>query len=171
MAAVGMLSSISTGSWNPVTVINSLGMGVPALLLIIISTWITCQVSLYSGGLAVANLFPRVNNKKGTLFLGLVMIMLAVLKVINYFEVWLLLLENLFTPMLAIALIKFFFFSNRLTIKKIDWSALLSLAISFLLNMILTLPKPSFATSMLCSEILYVLFISIEKILARRFCW
>jgi purine-cytosine permease-like protein len=92
-------------------------------------TWTTCQISLYSGGIAT-NLIPGLSTRKSILVLGLIMIILAFIGIINYFKNWLILLNRLFAPMLGIDLINYFFYQNKSEINKINWPAILSLFIS-----------------------------------------
>ena len=47
-----------SGEWNPVLGVQELRLGIPALLLIIFATWTTNDKNLYSGGLALTNVFP-----------------------------------------------------------------------------------------------------------------
>jgi NCS1 nucleoside transporter family len=154
LAIIGILSRLATGYWNPVYIIKSLGMGIPALLLIIISTWTTIQASIYSASLSLSGLLPAITRKTGTLLIGFILILLAVINIMNFFELWLLLLNNLFAPMIAVSLLKYFFYPDNKP-KRVDWKVVLSIFGSILLVNLITTPLPSFLVTMLWSCFLY----------------
>ena len=61
---VGMISSIVTGDPNPSSMLVSLGLGVPALLIIILSSVTTNVMNLYSSAISFVNVFPKIEPWK-----------------------------------------------------------------------------------------------------------
>ncbi len=159
LAIIGMFSRLATSYWNPIYIIKSLGMGIPVLILIILSTWTTIQVSIYSASLSLDNLIPNLSRKNAIIIIGLILITISSLNIINFFESWLIILDNLFAPMIIITLIKYFYF-NEEKIKNIDFKVITSIGFSLILNNLITLPFPSFFTSMLWTIITYLLLIN-----------
>lgn len=144
LAIIGMFSQLMTGSWNPVQIIGKLGMGVPALILVIISTWTTIQVSIYSGSLALNNILPVITRKKAAVILGIILISFAIMNIMQFFEQWLLLLDNVFAPMIAITLVRYFFHKEELMkYKNVQWTSFIPVFISIYLTRFLPLPVPS----------------------------
>jgi purine-cytosine permease-like protein len=113
MIALGALSALATGEWNPVLGVQSLGLGMGSLLLIIFATWTTNDKNLYSGGLALTNLFPGKARWIHTLVLGVIGTTAACLRLTQYFSEWLMLLGVVFAPLLAIVLADHFFVRRR----------------------------------------------------------
>ena len=72
MMALGAISALATGEANPVLGVQSLGLGVGALVVIGLATWTTSDKVLYSGGLALTNVFPKWPRWLNTLLLGAV---------------------------------------------------------------------------------------------------
>ena len=113
MIALGALSALATGEWNPVLGVQHLGLGMGSLFLIIFATWTTNDKNLYSGGLALTNLFPGKARWIHTLALGAVGTTVACMRLTQYFSEWLILLGVVFAPLLAIVLTDHFFVRHR----------------------------------------------------------
>ncbi len=156
LALLGMAAQLATGSWNPVRMVNSLGMGIPSLFLLIFSTWTTSQVSLYSGGLALANLFPRLDRRAGTLLLGLLATALALANITEHFEGWLLLLNYLFTTLVGVLVAGILFPAPRTNTPAINWPALAAVAAGSLTRTAGT-PLPNTVISLAVAAGVYLL--------------
>lgn len=113
MMALGALSRLASGDWNPVLGVESLGLGVPAMLLIIFATWTTNDKNLYSGGLALTNLFPGLARWRLTLALGVVGTVLGCFRLTRFFTQWLIVLGIVFAPLLGIVLADYFIVRRR----------------------------------------------------------
>ena len=159
MATIGILASLAAGSWNPINIIINLGMGIPALLLVVLSIWTTTQASLYSGSLAITNIFPALTRKKAVIVLGIIMILTAIYQILSDFEVWLILLDNLFSPIIAIALYKTL--SSRYSKLKIDWNALITIVSVLLLK---NITPASISSAILTIFNTIIIYFLIEKI-------
>lgn len=108
LVGLGSLTKLATGHWNPVYGIEVLGLGVPALLVIIFSTWTTNDLNLYSGGLALTNIVPTLSRWQNTLILGAVGTGLAMMRITEHFQTFLLLLTNIFGPLVGVALADYY---------------------------------------------------------------
>lgn len=111
--ALGALSRLASGEWNPVLGVQSLGLGLPALFLIILATWTTNDKNLYSGGLALTNLFPTWPRWRHTLSLGVVGTALACVRLTQFFTEWLLALGIVFAPLVGMLLADYFLVRAR----------------------------------------------------------
>ena len=105
---VGALSKLATGDWNAVSVVQRLGLGAPALIVIIASSWTANNTNLYSSGLALANMFPRISRWQSTALMGALGTILAASRVTRYFGSFLLALSDLFSPLIGILLCDYF---------------------------------------------------------------
>jgi purine-cytosine permease-like protein len=108
LMGLGALTSLATGDWNPVNGIEALGLGAPALFVIIFSTWTTNDLNLYSGGLALTNIVPALSRWQNTLILGAAGTILAMMRITEHFTTFLELLLNIFAPLIGVALTDYF---------------------------------------------------------------
>ena len=89
LTGLGALSALATGDWNPVNGIEALGLGAPALFIIVFSTWTNNDISLYSGGLALTNIVPKLDRWQNTLILSLAGTGIAMLRISEHFTTFL----------------------------------------------------------------------------------
>jgi NCS1 nucleoside transporter family len=113
MIGLGALSALASGEWNPVLGVQQLGLGVPALLLIIFATWTTNDKNLYSGGLALTNILPGQARWQHTLVLGVLGTALGCFRLTRYFTGWLITLGAVFAPLVGILLADYFAVRRR----------------------------------------------------------
>jgi putative hydroxymethylpyrimidine transporter CytX len=113
LAGLGALTSLATGDWNPVNGIEALGLGAPALFVIVFSTWTTNDLNLYSGGLALTNIVPALSRWQNTLILGAAGTILAMMRITDHFAMFLGLLANIFGPLIGVALADYFVIRRR----------------------------------------------------------
>jgi NCS1 nucleoside transporter family len=108
LGLVGALSKLATGDWNAVSVVQRLGLGAPALIVIIASSWTANNTNLYSSGLALANMFPKMSRWQSTALMGALGTILAASRVTRYFGSFLLTLSDLFSPLIGILMCDYF---------------------------------------------------------------
>lgn len=107
LGLLGMMSVVATGDWNPVMVIQDLGMGIPALFFILLANWTTNHSVLYSSGLALTNVLPRLGRWKNTFICGVAGIVLAAAGLTDMLQSWLMLLSCVFSPLIGVVLTDF----------------------------------------------------------------
>lgn len=100
--------SLAMGETDIMRIIVGFGLGVPALLVLILSTWTINAANLYSASLSLTATFPRVAQWKFTLVAGALGSALAVAGIINAFVSFLLLLGVIIPPIAAIYVIDTF---------------------------------------------------------------
>ena len=103
--------AILTQEKDYVQILLSMGLGIPALLIIIFATWTTNDSNLYSSSLSLASIFKEVKKWKLAAFAGFLGTIFAAFGILNYFIEWLILL-GLFIAPVGGALIGDYF-SNR----------------------------------------------------------
>jgi purine-cytosine permease-like protein len=108
LVCLGALTALATGDWNPVNGVQALGLGAPALFVIVFSTWTTNDLNLYSGGLALTNVVPALSRWQNTLVLGVAGTGLAMMRITENFPTFLELLTNVFAPLIGVALVDYF---------------------------------------------------------------
>lgn len=126
LGLVGMLSVVATGEWNPVLVVQDFGMGIPALIFILLANWTTNHSLLYSSGLALTNVLPQLGRCKNTLLCGVTGVILAVAGFADFLQSWLILLSCVFSPLVAVALTDFFLLKKTVENRAINMPAVIA---------------------------------------------
>jgi cytosine permease len=104
------------------------GLGVPALLVLILSTWTLNAANLYSASLSLTATFPRVAQWRFTLLAGALGALLALVGILGSFISFLLLLGAIIPPIAAIYVIDAF--RSRVTQTAVHWPAIVTWVVS-----------------------------------------
>lgn len=119
---VGAISFMATGDANPVQFLLELGLGIPALLIIVLSSITTNVVNLYSSGISFVNVWPKVEPWKIIVPAGVVMGAIAIIpNLIGHFITFLIIVGSIFVPLIAIMLVDYFFIKKS----KVDVESML----------------------------------------------
>lgn len=106
---IGAISAITTGSANPVDFMLTAGLGIPALLIIILSSLTTNVINLYSASISFVNVFPKVEPWKIIIPSGIAVGGIAIIpNLIGHFITFLTIVGAIFIPLIAIMLVDFF---------------------------------------------------------------
>jgi cytosine permease len=105
---VAAVPALATGETDIMRLIVGFGLGVPALLVLILSTWTINSANLYSASLSLTATFPHISQWKFTLLAGACGSLLAVAGIIDAFVSFLLVLGIIIPPIAAIYVIDAF---------------------------------------------------------------
>lgn len=106
---IGAISAVTTGSANPVDFLLATGLGIPALLIIVLSSVTTNVINLYSASISFVNVFPKVEPWKIIVPAGVVVGGVAIIpNLIGHFITFLTVVGSIFIPLIAIMLVDFF---------------------------------------------------------------
>jgi len=105
---IGALTNIAVGAPDPITIIASYGLGIPAMLIIILTTLTTGFLDVYSAAITFKNMVPGINVRKHVIFVGAVSTVAAILFPIEAYEWFLLLLVSVFVPLAMVMVIDYF---------------------------------------------------------------
>ncbi|ATW24855.1 purine-cytosine permease family protein [Candidatus Formimonas warabiya] len=122
-ALVGVMaviaSAIQTGTFDPnacdpSSVATSLGLGIPMLIVIILSTITTDMVALFSGCMSTLNVFPNLNYEKTLWTTGIVTVLIAFIPIVfgsfmDFFYVFVGYLGAVFPPLIAVMATDYYF--------------------------------------------------------------
>lgn len=128
LGLIGMLSVAATGDWNPLSAVMALGMGIPALIFVVLANWTTNDNLLYSSGLALTNIMPGLTRWKNTLLCGVAGTVMAAAGITDYLQSWLMLLAYVFSPLLGVVLTDFFIITGKKTAAPLNIQAVAALA-------------------------------------------
>ena len=129
LLAIGAILAITQGTYDIVEIFSSLGYPLLAMSILILATWTTNVVNIFSAGLAFTNLLKlnETARPKITLIVGVAGITLAALGIFNYFLNFITILTIAITPIAGV-LISDYFVSRTYneTTKKLNWAGLMS---------------------------------------------
>jgi cytosine permease len=124
-AAIPVLAS---GEIDIMKLIIGFGLGVPALLVLILSTWTINSANLYSAALSLTATFPSIAQWKFTIVAGVLGALLAVGGILDSFVSFLLLLGAIIPPIAAVYVIDAF--RGKSTQASVHWPAVITWAVS-----------------------------------------
>jgi cytosine permease len=116
--------SLATGETDIMRIIVGFGLGVPALAVLILSTWTINAGNLYSASLSLTATFPRVAQWRFTLIAGALGSLLAVVGIIDQYVSFLLLLGVIIPPIAAVYVIDAL--RSRVSTGAVHWPAILT---------------------------------------------
>jgi len=102
-----------SGSKDLMSAYQSIGLGLPALIILVLATWTTNVNNLYSTSLGLSQVFPRVRANIVTLLAGGVGTAVGLAGIMEYFVGFLLVLGALIPPVAGIYLVDFFSMKRR----------------------------------------------------------
>lgn len=167
LLAIGAILAVTQGTYDIVEIFASLGFPFFAMSILIMATWTSNVMNVYSSGLAFTNLFQLPDSKRSmvTLLVGLVGVLLAAAGLIDYFMEFINLLTITVTPVAGVV-ISDYFLSKSFTEKSIrfNWKGMLSWALGVAI-MLLMAHEIKYVLGILGSALFYLLF---EKFIPKK---
>ena len=104
-----------------ITSMTSLGLGIPALIVMVFATWTTNINNLYSASLSIARTMPKVRDWVITLVSGVIGTLLALAGIMDHFVGFLILLGIIVPPIAGIYLADYFLIRpTRINVEQLD---------------------------------------------------
>ena len=117
MYMVGLTAAIATRSSTPDSMVLELmvglGFAIPAIIIILFSTFTTTFLDIYSTAVSALNIWPEIGEKKGSLACGTLGTILALIFPATAYEGFLLFIGSVFCPLFGIVLADYFFYRQR----------------------------------------------------------
>ncbi|WP_100065479.1 cytosine permease [Miniphocaeibacter massiliensis] len=107
----GYLTTLATGIGDLPKAMIMLGLGVPALLVLVLAQWTTNDNNLYTSSLGLANIIP-VNRSYIAIAIGVIGAILGAVGVANNFTNWLELLGIGIPPMAGVIICDYYFINS-----------------------------------------------------------
>lgn len=108
MYAIGMAGGLLSGSPDPTKIMLAANMGLTALAILGLSTVTTTFLDVYSAGISLINIFPRVNDRIAAVGFTIIGTAIALVFPIERYTDFLYLLGSVFSPLIAILLTDYF---------------------------------------------------------------
>lgn len=132
MYVIGMGAAIFTGTSDIAQIMVKAGLGVAALLIIVLSTVTTTFLDAYSAGISSEVISPKINGKwvsVGTAVIGTIGAIFFPLTDITDF---LYLIGSVFAPMIAIQIADFYILKKDDSSSAVNWTNIVVWAVGFL---------------------------------------
>lgn len=129
LLAIGAILAITQGTYDIVEIFSTLGFPFLAMSILILATWTSNVMNIYSSGLAFNNLLNQgdKNRSKTTLIVGLFGILLAALGVLSHFMSFISLLTITITPIAGVMISDYFISKTyREDARKFNWKGIFS---------------------------------------------
>ena len=141
LLAIGAILAITQGTYDIVEIFSTLGFPFFAMSILILATWTSNVINIYSSGLAFNNLFKLgdTSRSKTTLMVGLVGILLAAIGILSHFMSFITVLTITITPIAGVMISDYFISkSYRETPEKFNWKGIFSWISGVALMLIMT---------------------------------
>jgi putative hydroxymethylpyrimidine transporter CytX len=108
MYLIGMAGGLLSGSPDPTKIMLAANLGLTALAILGLSTVTTTFMDVYSAGISLINIFPRVNDRLAAVGFTVIGTAVALVFPIERYTDFLYLLGSVFSPLIAILLTDYF---------------------------------------------------------------
>lgn len=108
MYIIGLGAAIYAGTSDIASILTGAGLGIAALLIVILSTVTTTFLDAYSAGISFLNINKKVSDKAAGLVVCVLGIIIAIFTPIEEFEDFLYLIGSVFAPLFAILITDYF---------------------------------------------------------------
>ena len=137
MYIIGMGAALLTGTSDIAQIMLKAGLGIPALVIIVLSTVTTTFLDAFSAGISFRAIFKNANTKIVGIIVALVGTLAAVFYPMDNITDFLYLIGSVFAPMTAILIADFFVTKNESSKKRIDFVRIALWHVGFILYRIL----------------------------------
>lgn len=137
MYIIGMGAALLTGTSDIAQIMLKAGLGIPALVIIVLSTVTTTFLDAFSAGISFRAIFKNANTKIVGIIVALVGTLAAVFYPMDNITDFLYLIGSVFAPMTAILIADFFVTKNESSNKRIDFVRIALWLVGFILYRIL----------------------------------
>lgn len=163
LMVVGAILGLSAGTWDLALILSELGLGLLGLVFLIVVQWTTSDNTLYSAGLALANLFDLKSKFWVTLIAGAFGTILATVGIYNHIIPFIVLLGSAIMPLAGILIVDYQFFREKYSephqniSKQVSIPAVTAWIVGFIVAKFIPWGSPAINSLILSGLIHYVL--------------
>ena len=128
MYAIGMAGGLLSGSPDPTKIMLAANLGLMAMAILGLSTVTTTFLDVYSAGISLINIFPRVSDRMAAIGFAVIGTAAALVFPIDRYTEFLYVLGSVFSPLIAILLADYFLLKCDNRSRRADPTATISLA-------------------------------------------
>jgi nucleobase:cation symporter-1, NCS1 family len=112
MYVIGLSAALATGSATPESMVLQLmvgvGLALPAIIIVLFSTFTTTFLDIYSTAVSSLNIWPALGERRGSILCGILGTALALVFPATAYESFLLFIGSVFCPLFGVVLADFF---------------------------------------------------------------
>lgn len=113
MYSIGLGAALFAGSADIVEIMLGAGLGLAAMIIVVLSTVTTTYLDVYSAGESILNINPKFNGKTAAVAVTIIGTLIAIFMPIEQYENFLYLIGSVFAPMISILITDYFILGNR----------------------------------------------------------
>ena len=132
MFLIGMMAAMMTGESDIARIMLKAGLGIIALFIIILSTFTTTFLDALSAGISFNSIINKADGRIVGLIVTLIGTFCAILFPMDDITNFLYFIGSIFTPMIAIMIVSFFFFHEHHENQDYQWMNLLIWLLGFI---------------------------------------
>jgi putative hydroxymethylpyrimidine transporter CytX len=166
MFIIGLISAYYTGNSDPISILNQLNMGYPALLIVILATVTTTFLDVYSAVMSTLNLTTKLTKKNLIIIFTALGTLLALIFPMGQYQNFLYIIGSLFAPVFSVILIDYFIYKADRSTQLVNVSGIIASVIgtfSYYIIINQNLLIGSTIPSMIITMLLYVVIRTITK--------
>ncbi|WP_430967824.1 cytosine permease [Spongiimicrobium sp. 2-473A-2-J] len=160
LLAIGAILAITQGTYDIVEIFSSLGFPFFAMSILILATWTSNVMNIYSSGLAFNKLFQLddASRSRTTLAVGLVGILLAAIGILSHFMGFITLLTITITPIAGVMISDYYLAKTyQEKPKKVNWIGIISWFLGVMVMLLMTSQLKNILGIVVAAFIYYVL--------------
>jgi nucleobase:cation symporter-1, NCS1 family len=112
MYVIGLSAALATGSATPESMVMDLmvgmGLALPAIIIVLFSTFTTTFLDIYSTAVSSLNIWPGFGERRGSILCGILGTALALVFPATAYEAFLLFIGSVFCPLFGVVLADYF---------------------------------------------------------------
>lgn len=163
MYALGLGAAIYIGVAEPVPMMLALGLGIPALIIVFLSTFTTTFLDVYSTAVSALNIWEGLTERRGVIIGGALGTAIALVFPMAQYENFLLLIGSMFCPLFGVVLTDYFVIrksykdNSLFTEKSVNWQAIIAWLVGFAVyRLMLFTNVGSSIPSMVLAAVVYI---------------
>lgn len=137
MYIIGMGAALFTGESDIAKIMLKAGLGIAALVTVVVSTVTTNFIAVYSAGVSSKSICSKLKEKPVAVAVCIISTLLAIFTPIERFEEFLYLIGSVFAPMVAVQIADFYIINRNVSNKSFSWTNLIIWAVGFIIYRIL----------------------------------
>lgn len=168
MYIIGMGAAILTGESDIAKIMVKAGLGIAALVILILSTVTTTFLDAYSAGVSSKTIFPKISEKWSAIVVTIIGTLCAIIFPMDDITNFLYLIGSVFAPMIAIQIADFFIVKSDSSAKKLDIAKIIIWIAGFVIYRLLMKTDLILGNTLPDMIVTFVITIIVGKIAQNR---
>lgn len=163
MYVIGMGAALFTGESDVAVIMIKAGLGIAALLTVVLSTVTTTFLDAYSAGVSLESISKKFREKPCGIIVTVIGTLLAIFTPVTEMEGFLYLIGSVFAPMAAIQIANYFVLKTDNSIKKFSVTDLIIWVMGFIVYRVLMMTDMPLGYTLPAMIIVFAVRVIVEK--------